>query len=494
MEKKIFRFGNMVVYGELVEENLDEEEWEMMEEEILEDEVVELEMQNRSLYVCVEAIGESVYYLMHSIKLSDLLSCSCICSANPTKEFTNTTTRCSNCLSKGELEYRTELKQVEILTGDSIPFFMGCGAFGSKIILAGGCKHMAGIHGPVLSRSLYVYETDSNIDSEPRFKDQGDSNGFFRYFQQAKVDPILVKANGKLYAFAGAPLNEQGGLSLEVFNPETMAWLPLDFPRYNGNIDPFLFWSNKLTPFFSHAFLSSNNRIFISNFNTALLFFDFNTHEWKRSNLLVEWPNEDEEVPNLNSSVPLPFLGKAEVLEVSPFETVLLGLNIEGTLIATWVNSLTLHLLSQQELPFHVSPEFRGSRPNLVHLGNWKFCLVMAHFIPCNSDKDTVETQDDSMITSKGKMLIFVATFRLSRKEQKKFIVKHIGKDPKSRKLCEAIELSVGLGLDLKTEFKLCEVKEFAFSFKLLSTRIFEYDSSAPNLETKGDAIGCFVL
>ena len=68
-------------------------------------------VQNRSLYMCIEANGESVSYLIHSMKLSNLLSCSCICTANLTNEFTYTTITCSNCLSKGELEYKIELKQ-----------------------------------------------------------------------------------------------------------------------------------------------------------------------------------------------------------------------------------------------------------------------------------------------------------------------------------------------------------------------------------------------
>ena len=216
--------------------------------------------------------------------------------------------------------------EVEIRTGDNIPLFMGCEAFRFKIILAYGCKYMVGIHGLAFSRSLYAYETDLYINFEPLFKDQGGSNWVFRYFRQAKVNPILVEENGNLYVLIGAPLNEQEELSFEVFNPKTMAWSDLDSPElfsphFNGNIDPFLFWINKLTPFFSHAISSSNKKIFISKIDTVLFCFDFNTHEWEKYNLLVEWPDEDRAIPVLDNSVPLPFFGKVEVLEVSPFET-----------------------------------------------------------------------------------------------------------------------------------------------------------------------------
>jgi len=37
--------------------------------------------------------------------------------------------------------------------------------------------------------------------------------------------------------------------------------------------------------------------------------------------LLVEWPDEDRAILDLENFVPLPFFGKVEVLEVSPFET-----------------------------------------------------------------------------------------------------------------------------------------------------------------------------
>nr|POF12641.1 hypothetical protein CFP56_25101 [Quercus suber] len=108
-------------------ENLNKE-WEMMEKEMVE------EVQNRSLYMCIEANGEPVSYLIHSMKLSNLLSCSCICTANLTNEFTYSTTTCSNCLSKGELEYKIELKWRFGLVTIS-PFSWVAGQSGSKSFL-----------------------------------------------------------------------------------------------------------------------------------------------------------------------------------------------------------------------------------------------------------------------------------------------------------------------------------------------------------------------
>jgi len=55
---------------------------------------------------------------------------------------------------------------------------------------------------------------------------------------------------------------------------------------------------------------------------------------------------------------------------------------------------LSEQVLSEQVLSFQVFPNFCGSYPNLVHLGNRKFFLVMAYFISCDFDKDIVETQD----------------------------------------------------------------------------------------------------
>ena len=85
-------------------------------------------------------------------------------------------------------------------------------------------------------------------------------------------------------------------------------------------------------------------------------------------------------------------------------------------------------------------------------------------------------------------MLIFVATFQLSQKEQRKFsiIVIEVPID-----LCQLLWEQLD---NTKDVVKFNEVKEAAFSFKLLSIQIFDYDRSAPNVETMGDAIGCFAL
>ena len=71
------------------------------------------------------------------------------------------------------------------------------------------------------------------------------------------------------------------------------------------------------------------------------------------------------------------------------------------------------------------------------------------------------------MITTKGKMLIFVATFQLSQKEQRKFsiIVIEVPID-----LCQLLWEQLDYTKDV---VKFNEVKEAAFCFKHLSTRIF---------------------
>ncbi|KAB2618884.1 hypothetical protein D8674_014753 [Pyrus ussuriensis x Pyrus communis] len=128
-----------------------------------------------SLYLCVEQVAEDgLRYNVHAINLADLLSCSCKIHVQPPTvddgDELVTVKVCDLCSSgAGQLPLLRDLASTH---DENLCHWPGCGVFGSQITFAGGLVPRERRPGPsrTASKKIYVFETDSSVDSNPSIK------------------------------------------------------------------------------------------------------------------------------------------------------------------------------------------------------------------------------------------------------------------------------------------------------------------------------------
>lgn len=206
-----------------------------------------------SLYICSMELKKTVVsYVIHVIKLSDLLSSSCSCP-NPNStdgddeaksrfcRYFSFRDKCPSCY-KGS----SELHYLVSMASEDLPGFMGCGVFRSQILFAGGVKPCTPPpswsfltypnsfyqrFGPALYEQLHGYDTNqTNTILEVRARDEmsknlsqksqplrfgppvyKETNGTVEVRAlddmsknfSPKAQPLLVELKGKLYALSG---------------------------------------------------------------------------------------------------------------------------------------------------------------------------------------------------------------------------------------------------------------------------------------------------
>ncbi|CAB4312540.1 unnamed protein product [Prunus armeniaca] len=147
-----------------------------------------------------------------------------------------------------------KLRQVAYTSGEDLPRNMGCGVFGSKILLAGGT---IGVYDPVVATQEGRYNpklggfvpcpcTEIHV-----FETRNQSLSPFGSFIEGKAKPLLVEVEGKLYALAGYPIQSSINYSgtgyggppyFEVLDPIIERWSPLPdppvFQDYNRTYGP----------------------------------------------------------------------------------------------------------------------------------------------------------------------------------------------------------------------------------------------------------------
>ncbi|PQM38774.1 uncharacterized protein Pyn_34459 [Prunus yedoensis var. nudiflora] len=163
-----------------------------------------------------------------------------VCSELNHPDNTTTRTECAAC-SKGN----SELCCRASLTGEFPLADMGCGAFGSQIVIAGGLKsHITTVagprnrrFGPDASRDIYAFETR---DPNPTIKMSGRERMFGKMFGEGICEPLLVEVSGKLYALTRrtAFFRVSTPTYFQVFDPNFKKWSPLPAPPIleKGNI------------------------------------------------------------------------------------------------------------------------------------------------------------------------------------------------------------------------------------------------------------------
>ncbi|KAM1173120.1 hypothetical protein ACFX19_026445 [Malus domestica] len=186
----------------------------------------------RSLYLCTEQVAEdSLRYNVHAINLADLLSCSCKIHVRPPTvdggDELVTTKVCDLCSSgAGQLPLLRDLASIR---DENLCYSPGCGVFGSQIIFAGGLEPGERRRGPsrTASKKIYVFETDSSVDSNPSIKPLSESSRRIipGEFIGNKTQPFMVEFNGDdgkkdLYALSGYPF--------------PLCFPPTFEPRYSG--------------------------------------------------------------------------------------------------------------------------------------------------------------------------------------------------------------------------------------------------------------------
>ncbi|KAK9931378.1 hypothetical protein M0R45_018654 [Rubus argutus] len=135
-------------------------------------------LRNMSLYICtLEDYTDwkcpNSRYRIQAIKLSDLLSY----SSTPITVFS------SKSRSKSKVS-NSLVRDVAFVEGD-LPWHMSFGVFGSRILLAGGCKSDRGTTG------IYVLETDPTVEPRPKF-----IKGPGKQQRKAKPQYAIPKFNG----------------------------------------------------------------------------------------------------------------------------------------------------------------------------------------------------------------------------------------------------------------------------------------------------------
>lgn len=185
-------------------------------------------LRNMSLYICSFEDYSSWKnhkhrYRIQSIKLSDLLSF----SSTPITVFSSKSRSRSNVSNKSSSSL---VREVDFVEGD-LPLHMSFGVFGSRIVLAGGCKSHRG------TTEIYVLETDPTVEPRPKLikgpgKQQRKAKPQYAIpkFNGGKSNPFMVELEGKLYALTGSPFSCSDYPTFEVFDPENKVWTSLPDP------------------------------------------------------------------------------------------------------------------------------------------------------------------------------------------------------------------------------------------------------------------------
>ncbi|ONI23222.1 hypothetical protein PRUPE_2G176100 [Prunus persica] len=425
----------------------------------------------RSLYICSMVLKvETVSYVINSIRLSDLFSSSCSCrfdpdlptNPNPTAigdpdlptnptaiggdgdrtkclwcskcpwcskslkapdeekedcselnhpDNTTTRTECAAC-SKGnsELRYRASL------TGEYLPFYMGCGVFGSQIVFGGGAKSRLSTvaersdrrFGPDASRAIYGFETR---DPNPTIKLRGRERMFGKLLGEVPK-PLLMEVSGKLYALSGETiLCKKKPPYFQVFNPNSKKWSPLPAPSI---LEPGGSYGD-----FSCAIVDS----FILLSTRTSMVYGFDTSEEEHPKWI------EVGTPSFFSDRPLPFKGKALLLmdDNESFMFSYKKRKQRGYAIVVYsvapdhvsvIKKLPLEqvLAEADKLPADFRRTYSTYDHCFVHIEGLKVCLIMSLYIsPGNSAPRRSE-----------KLRIMSLTFEISPPTTKGRDVKHI--------------------------------------------------------------------
>ncbi|KAM1046407.1 hypothetical protein ACFX13_026488 [Malus domestica] len=178
----------------------------------------------RSLYLCTVQVAEDgLHYNVHAINFAALSSCSCKIHVQPPTVVGGdelvTTKVCDLCSSgAGQLPLLRDLASIH---DENLCYSPGCGVFGSQIIFAGGLEPRERSprqrrRGPsrTASKNIYVFETDSSVDSNPSIKPLSESSRRIipEEFIGNKTQPFMVEFNGDdgkkdLYALSGYPFH-----------------------------------------------------------------------------------------------------------------------------------------------------------------------------------------------------------------------------------------------------------------------------------------------
>ncbi|KAK9931380.1 hypothetical protein M0R45_018661 [Rubus argutus] len=216
-------------------------------------------LRNMSLYICTfedysDWKNQKLRYRIQSIKLSDLLSF----SSTPITVFSSKS-NVSNSSSN-------LVREVDFVEGD-LPLHMSFGVFGSRIVLAGGCKSDRG------TTEIYVLETDPTVEPRPKFiegpgEQQREAKPQYAIpkFNGGKSSPFMVEVKGKLYALTGSPFTCSEFPTFEVFDPENKVWTALPDPPLGNPV------SMKDPGSFTHAVVGT--KILVKSQRSPLLYFD----------------------------------------------------------------------------------------------------------------------------------------------------------------------------------------------------------------------------
>nr|XP_011470677.1 PREDICTED: uncharacterized protein LOC105353323 [Fragaria vesca subsp. vesca] len=190
-------------------------------------EMVSSMKEEKELYLGFEEVNyRRSCYVFRTIKLSELLVCSCKFNREA-REIT----RCVNCASKTKKGSQL-LQRAWLFTGEKvpescggkdvkIPTRMGSCAYGSRIIFAGGLvprpdeeTTMTAAHVPC--GDVYSFEPESCVWKRLDWS-----------IPKAKPEPLLFEVNGNLYCLAGAPPEHP---SFEVYDSSSRECLFLPHP------------------------------------------------------------------------------------------------------------------------------------------------------------------------------------------------------------------------------------------------------------------------
>ncbi|KAK9938844.1 hypothetical protein M0R45_015562 [Rubus argutus] len=321
---------------------------------------LEGEEANKSLYICYleHHVGSWVAYVVHSIKLSDLLSST-------------------------SFDHALQLRQVAYKAGLDLPGSVRCGVWGSQILFIGGMKpsFRFGLgacesNSVVWHRDVYAFETDqpqrrreSNIISK--------MDASFTLLQ-GKFNPLTVELRGKLYALSSRLVDEPP--SFEVFDPKVGSWAPLPQPPFFKERSPYHHNGN-----FSYAI--AGTKMFVCHEKCPVFCFDVaHPHrEWRL-------------VPTMCQGGPFPFVSKALVLDLPADDKkimfayshrrwclgVYLMSLVENEESITRIGDLKLPMLP---LELGVAEAFQ-----FVHIGGQKACLVVTQLgLPYEDDQAEYE-------------------------------------------------------------------------------------------------------
>ncbi|XP_004307983.1 PREDICTED: uncharacterized protein LOC101312290 [Fragaria vesca subsp. vesca] len=189
-------------------------------------EMVSSMKEEKELYLGFEEVNyRRSCYVFRTIKLSELLVCSCNFNMDA-REITG----CVNCAPK--TKQKSQLRQrAWLFTGEKvpescgskevkIPTRMGSCAYGSRIIFAGGLvprpdeeTTMTAAHVPC--GDVYSFEPESSVWKRLDWS-----------IPKAKPEPLLFEVNGNLYCLAGAPHEP----SFEVYDSSSRECLFLPHP------------------------------------------------------------------------------------------------------------------------------------------------------------------------------------------------------------------------------------------------------------------------